>query len=72
MTIFIPIIWICINGHCEFMQQNMYFMTDSECVESTNQQKKKLRDMAEEANGLVGELEGTCVNATIKRLTPYF
>lgn len=67
MTIFIPVLWICLNGHCEFMQQRDYFLDEDDCKESIRVQKQKLYDMAAETDGTITELEGTCIDATIKR-----
>jgi len=67
MTIFIPVIWICINAHCEFMQQQGYFIEEEDCKEEVRIHKQKMLDMATEANGTITQLEGTCIDATIKR-----
>ena len=48
MTIFIPVLWICLNGHCEFMQQSTHFTDEEACIEAVRVQKQKLRDMAAE------------------------
>lgn len=70
MTIFIPVLWICINAHCEFMQQRGYFTDEEACKESVRVQKQRMRDMATEANGTITELEGTCIDARIQKVLP--
>jgi spore cortex formation protein SpoVR/YcgB (stage V sporulation) len=65
MSIFIPVLWICINAHCEFMQQNAYFRDETECKSAVDNQKTKIRKMAAGRKGSVKQLEGTCVEATI-------
>ena len=68
MTIFIPVLWICLNGHCEFMQQTRHFTDEEACIEAVRAQKQKMRDMATEAGETITQLEGTCINATVKRI----
>lgn len=67
MTIFIPVIWICINAHCEFMQQQGYLIDEQECTEEVVKQKQKMREMVEVTDGTITQIEGTCIDATIKR-----
>jgi hypothetical protein len=67
MTIFIPVLWVCINAHCEFMQQNGYFNNEDDCKTEVIKQKQKMRDRADETGGIVTELEGTCIDATITK-----
>lgn len=68
MTIFIPVLWICLNGHCEFMQQNRYFTDEEACKEAVRVQKQKMRDMAKESSAEITQLEGTCIDATVRRV----
>lgn len=68
MTIFIPVLWICINANCEFMQQSKYFIVEAECTDAVRQQKQKMRDMAGEVKTEITVLEGTCIDATVKRM----
>ena len=62
MTIFIPVLWICLNGHCEFMQQTRHFTDEEACKEAVRVQKQKLRDMAAETGETITQLEGTCID----------
>ena len=68
MTIFIPVLWICLNGHCEFMQQSTHFTDEEACKESVRVQKQKMRDMAAETGETITQLEGVCIDATVKRI----
>ena len=68
MTIFIPVLWICLNGHCEFMQQTRHFTDEEACKEAVRVQKQKPRDMAAETAETITQLEGTCIDATVKRI----
>ena len=68
MTICIPVLWICLKGHCEFMQQSTHFIDEEACIEAVRAQKQKMRDMATEAGETITQLEGTCIDATVKRM----
>ena len=68
MTIFIPVLWICLNGHCEFMQQRTHFVDEDQCKQEVVKQKQKMRDMATEVGETITQLEGTCIDATVKRI----
>ncbi len=67
MTIFIPVLWVCINAHCEFMQQRGFYTNEEECREEVRQQKQKMRDRAEMSEGELTQLEGTCIDATVDK-----
>ena len=68
IEIFIPVLWICINAHCEFMQSDgFYFTQEIKCTESLDVQKQRMRDLVKLANqGVITVLEGTCADAKIK------
>jgi len=68
IEIFIPVLWICINTHCEFMQSDgFYFTQEIQCVESLDKQKQRMRDMVKQAGqGTITVLEGICADAKIK------
>jgi len=60
-TIFIPILFICMNDHCEFMQTMRYYIRETECRAALDEQKDNLRKMASKGNQTVTQLEGTCI-----------
>ena len=68
IEIFIPVLWICINAHCEFMQSDgFYFTQEIKCIESLDKQKQRMRDLVKQAGqGTITVLEGTCVDAKIE------
>jgi hypothetical protein len=68
IEIFIPVLWICINTHCEFMQSDgFYFTQEIKCTESLDIQKQRMRDLAKQAGrGTITVLEGICADAKIK------
>jgi len=67
MNIFIPVLWICINSHCEFMQADgFYFTQETKCIESLDVQKQRMIDLVKEAGqGTITVLEGICADAKI-------
>ena len=68
IEIFIPVLWICINTHCEFMQSDgFYFSEETKCIESLNMQKQRMIELVKQAGqGNITVLEGTCVDAKIQ------
>ena len=68
IEIFIPVLWICINTHCEFMQSDgFYFTEEVKCMESLDTQKQRMRELVKQAGqGTITVLEGTCVDAKIE------
>jgi len=68
IEIFIPVLWICINAHCEFMQADgFYFTQEAKCAESLEVQKKRMRELVRQAGqGTITVLEGTCVDVKLK------
>ena len=68
IEIFIPVLWICINAHCEFMQSDgFYFSEEIKCMESLDIQKQRMRELVRQAGqGTITVLEGTCVDAKIE------
>ena len=67
MMIFIPVLIICLNGNCEFMQAHAYYKTDDQCRAQLDAQKIHIRSLvAESKAGTITLLEGTCVEANIR------
>jgi hypothetical protein len=67
MDIFVPVLWICINANCEFMQDVQHYTRESECKRQVDIQKAKIRKMAKEAKSQVEVLEGTCISVSIRK-----
>ena len=59
--IYIPILFVCMNNHCEFMQSMKYFIRETECRASVDEQKDNLRKMSLKGGQMVTQLEGTCI-----------
>lgn len=68
IEIFIPVLWICINAKCEFMQSDGFYFTKEEvCLASLEVQKQRMRDLVKRAGqGTITVLEGVCVDAKLK------
>ena len=66
IEIFIPVLWICINTSCEFMQSETYFRQESECEKSLERHKLHMQELVKRARGTITVMEGTCVDARIK------
>jgi hypothetical protein len=67
MNIFIPVLIICLNGNCEFMQAKTYYKTQEQCKASMEMQKQHMRNLVKESGKSAAEvLEGTCIDAEIK------
>jgi len=67
IEIFIPVLWICINAKCEFMQSTGYFRKEDKCLENLAVQKNRMVELVKEAGqGRIEVLEGTCVDAQVK------
>jgi hypothetical protein len=60
-VIYIPILFVCMNNHCEFMQSMKYFTRESECRSSVEEQKENLRKMAAKGDATITLIEGTCI-----------
>jgi len=66
IEIFIPVLFICMNGNCDFMQAQTHYTNETQCRASIDAQKIHMLKVAETANqGKYTVLEGTCINARI-------
>ena len=67
MIIFIPVLLICMNGNCEFMQAKTYYTVEAQCRASLDRQKQHMLNLAKKTDkSKVELLEGTCVEADIE------
>ena len=70
MIIFIPVLVICMNSTCEFMQAKTYYSSDAQCRAVLDVQKQHMRNIAEQADrSKIEYLEGTCIDAEVKTRT---
>ena len=67
MEIFIPVLFICFNGNCNFMQAQTHYKSEAQCRASIDTQKIHMLEGAETANqGKYTILEGTCINTRVE------
>lgn len=59
--LYIPVLFVCMNGNCEFMQSMRYFSRESECRQAVENQKENLQKMALKGGQMVTQIEGTCI-----------
>lgn len=67
VSIFVPVLWACINANCNFMQAVIYFQTEAQCQQSIENQKIVIRKQSAQAGVEVDVLEGTCITVNIKK-----
>ena len=60
-VIYIPVLFVCLNGNCDFAQSMKYFTREVECRAALESQKENLRKMALKGGQMVTQLEGTCI-----------
>ena len=60
-VIFIPVLFVCMNGNCEFMQAQNWYKSESQCRAAVDVQKENLQKMAFKGNSMVTLIEGTCI-----------
>jgi hypothetical protein len=60
-VIFVPILFVCMNGNCEFMQAQTWYKFEQQCRVAVDAQKENLQKMALKGNSMITLLEGTCI-----------
>jgi hypothetical protein len=66
VSIFIPVLWVCLNSNCQFLQAIVHFTSIEQCQQSIDiQRQSMLRQAARAGEDIV--IEGTCVVANIKK-----
>jgi hypothetical protein len=67
IEIFIPVLFICLNGTCNFMQAQAFYTSEARCRDSIDNQKIHMLEVAEQSGqGKYTILEGTCINAKVE------
>jgi hypothetical protein len=69
MIIFIPVIVICMNGNCEFMQAQTHYRQEAQCRASLDVQRQHMLELASQSKIKIEHLEGTCIQADVKTKT---
>ena len=66
VSIFIPVLWVCLNSNCQFLQSLSHHTSVEQCQQSIDIQKQgMLRQAARAGEDVV--IEGTCITANIKK-----
>ncbi len=66
IEIFIPVLFMCLNDNCNFMQSQSVYKSEAQCRVSIDNQKKQMVEIANQAGqSKMTILEGTCINAKI-------
>ena len=60
MNIFIPVLYICMNGQCEFFQQQAHYTNRQQCLAVVTEKREEYIRM-----GAV--VEATCIEAMIQK-----
>ena len=60
MSIFIPVLYICMNGHCEFFQQNAHYTDRQQCIAVVMAKKEEFVNM-----GAV--VDATCIDLIVQK-----
>ena len=66
IEVFVPVLVVCLNGNCEFMQAHAYYSTDKECRLVLEDQRAHMLELATRAKTGKPVVEGTCVTARVK------
>jgi hypothetical protein len=68
MTIYIPILFLCVAETCNFMQGQTLHKTEASCRASIETQKAYMTEVAKESGqGKITLIEGTCINVELQR-----
>ena len=60
-VIFVPVLFVCMNGNCEFMQTQNWYKSEQQCRVAVDAQKETLRKMSLKGGQMVTLIEGTCI-----------
>lgn len=59
--LYIPVLFVCMNGNCEFMQAQTSYKSEQQCRVAVDVQKENLQKMALKGGQMVTLIEGTCI-----------
>ena len=68
MIVFIPVVFMCIEETCNFMQSQSVYKTEQQCKVAVDKQKANLADMAKDTSKPT-LLEGSCIKVEIPSKT---
>ena len=59
--LYIPVLFVCMNNNCEFMQAQNWYKSEQQCRAAVDAQKENLQKMALKGGQMVTLIEGTCI-----------
>ena len=60
MSIFIPVLYICMNGHCEFFQQLTHYTDRQQCMAVVMEKKQEFIKMG-------AKVDVTCIDLIVQK-----
>jgi len=60
MSIFIPVLYICMNGHCEFLQQLSHYTDRQQCMATVQVKKQEFVKMG-------ATVDATCIDLIVQK-----
>ena len=60
MSIFIPVLYICMNGHCEFLQQLSHYTDRQQCMAAVQVKKQEFVKMG-------ATVDATCIDLIVQK-----
>jgi len=60
MSIFIPVLYICMNGHCEFFQQLAHYTDRQQCMAVVMEKKREFIKMG-------ATVDATCIDLVVQK-----
>lgn len=61
--LYIPVIFVCLNGECAFAQTAKHYVREVECMAAVAEQIRQVKMMAASAGQVITQLKGACVIA---------
>jgi len=69
IELFIPVLIVCLNMNCEFMQAQTHYASESACRSVVEEQRAHMLTLVNEAkksSQTASVIEGTCITAQLK------
>ena len=71
IELFIPVLFICINDNCNFMQGQNSYKSEVSCIIAIDKQKNHMIELANEADQQkITIIDGTCISIKIEDYKP--
>ena len=60
MSIFIPVLYICMNAHCKFLQQLTHYTDRQQCMTAVRSKKQDYIEMG-------ATVDATCIDLVVQK-----